>query len=144
MVKHTQTIRRQFCWRIVLVWVTILRGWRLKGMICIFSVLNYRTLFQVCRKKWWNENQANIYLFKVNNRNTRKRCEICSKLTIKNTRTTSLTSLNNNTIFIRQWHQKQSWWCQTLSIGKSIFLVKQYCNDPISRSSKHLPIQIKQ
>ena len=24
-----------------------------------------------------------IYLFKVNNRNTRKRCEICSKLTIK-------------------------------------------------------------
>ena len=25
---------------------------------------------------------ANIYLFKVNNRNTRKRCEICSKLTI--------------------------------------------------------------
>ena len=26
---------------------------------------------------------ANIYLFKVNNRNTRKSCEICSKLTIK-------------------------------------------------------------
>ena len=26
---------------------------------------------------------ANIYLFKVNNRNTTKRCEICSKLTIK-------------------------------------------------------------
>ena len=26
---------------------------------------------------------ANIYLFKVNNRNTRKRCEICSKLIIK-------------------------------------------------------------
>ena len=26
---------------------------------------------------------ANIYLFKVNNRNTRKKCEICSKLTIK-------------------------------------------------------------
>ena len=25
----------------------------------------------------------NIYLFKVNNRNTSKRCEICSKLTIK-------------------------------------------------------------
>ena len=27
--------------------------------------------------------QANIYLVKVNNRNTRKRCEIFSKLTIK-------------------------------------------------------------
>ena len=26
---------------------------------------------------------ASIYLFKVNNRNTRARCEICSKLTIK-------------------------------------------------------------
>ena len=26
---------------------------------------------------------AYIYLFKVNNTNTRKRCEICSKLTIK-------------------------------------------------------------
>ena len=26
---------------------------------------------------------ANIYLFKVNNKNTRKRCEICSKLTVK-------------------------------------------------------------
>ena len=26
---------------------------------------------------------ANIYLFKINNRNTRDRCEICSKLTIK-------------------------------------------------------------
>ena len=26
---------------------------------------------------------ANIYLFNVNNRNTRKRCKICSKFTIK-------------------------------------------------------------
>ena len=26
---------------------------------------------------------TNIYLFKVNNRNTRKRCKICLKLTIK-------------------------------------------------------------
>ena len=30
--------------------------------------------------KW---NLANIYLFQVNNENTRKRCEICSKLNIK-------------------------------------------------------------
>ena len=28
-------------------------------------------------------NPANIYFFKVNNKNTRKRCEICSNLTIK-------------------------------------------------------------
>ena len=26
---------------------------------------------------------ANVYLFKCNNRNTRKRCEICLKLTVK-------------------------------------------------------------
>ena len=30
-----------------------------------------------------NANPAGIYLLKVNNRNTRTRCEICSKLTIK-------------------------------------------------------------
>ena len=29
------------------------------------------------------DNPAGIYLLKVNNRNTRARCEICSKLTIK-------------------------------------------------------------
>ena len=28
-------------------------------------------------------NPANIYLFKVDNRNARKRCEICSNVTIK-------------------------------------------------------------
>ena len=28
-------------------------------------------------------NPANIYLLKVSSRNTRKRCELCSKLTIK-------------------------------------------------------------
>ena len=30
-----------------------------------------------------NLNPINIYLFKFNNRNTRRRCDICSKLTIK-------------------------------------------------------------
>ena len=34
-------------------------------------------------KKWLYKLPANIYLYKVNNRNTRKRCEICSKLTIE-------------------------------------------------------------
>ena len=32
---------------------------------------------------WWNPILVGIYLFKVNNRNTRTRYEICSKLTIK-------------------------------------------------------------
>ena len=32
-------------------------------------------------------NPADIYLLKINNRNTKRRCEICSKLTIKTTET---------------------------------------------------------
>ena len=39
--------------------------------------LHLRSLMKILRFP------ANIYLFKVNNRNTRKRREICSKLTIK-------------------------------------------------------------
>ena len=35
---------------------------------------------------------ANVYLFKVNNVNTRTKCEICSKLEIKDARTITLTS----------------------------------------------------
>ena len=37
-------------------------------------------------------NPVGIYLIKVNNRNTRTRCEICSKLTIKAPETTPLAS----------------------------------------------------
>ena len=40
--------------------------------------------------KKMNEYPVGIYLLKINNRNTRSRCEICSKLTIK-TRTCSFT-----------------------------------------------------
>ena len=35
------------------------------------------------RFKRFRSSPASIYLLIVNNRNTRKRCEICSKLTIK-------------------------------------------------------------
>ena len=35
------------------------------------------------RKSQVNDNPAGNYMFKVNNRNTRTKCEICSKLTIK-------------------------------------------------------------
>ena len=50
-------------------------------------------VWQVTLKKksfWWKEiifgngnNPHNIYIFKVNNRSTRKKCEICSKFAIK-------------------------------------------------------------
>ena len=36
-----------------------------------------------CKRKE-NHYRANICLFRVNNPNTRKRCEICLKITIKN------------------------------------------------------------
>ena len=38
---------------------------------------------KLCFQRFVRTNPANIYFFKVNNRNTRKRCEICSKFTIK-------------------------------------------------------------
>ena len=37
----------------------------------------------VFAKFLYNANLAGIYLLKVNNRNTRTKCKICSKLTIK-------------------------------------------------------------
>ena len=41
---------------------------------------------------------TNIYLFTVNNSNTRKRCEICSKLTIKSPQ-------RRSTVFIVNFEQ---------------------------------------
>ena len=39
-----------------------------------------QAVFSYCKKQ---QHPANIYLFKAKNRNTRKKCAICSKLTIK-------------------------------------------------------------
>ena len=47
-------------------------------------IFNYPITFSyIIEKKSHNVYPANIYRFKVNNRNTRKGCEIFSKLTIK-------------------------------------------------------------
>ena len=43
----------------------------------------FRYFTRLFSKKWLLLYPAGIYLFNVSNRNTRKRCEICSKLTIK-------------------------------------------------------------
>ena len=42
-----------------------------------------KTFFKKIFLNFQTNYPANIYLFKVNNTNTRKKCEICSKLTIK-------------------------------------------------------------
>ena len=64
------------------------------NVISVFKVYNNdsRTMqngvVHVSFKLWtdstqhYHNNPANIYLFKINNRNTRKRCQICSNLTI--------------------------------------------------------------
>ena len=53
----------------------------------LFTCKNFVCRFYVKKKFWWPGPRfilpANIYLFKVNNKSTRKRCEIFSKLTIK-------------------------------------------------------------
>ena len=47
-------------------------------------LVNPREMVMVLNKKSVYEPvPANIYLSKINNRNTRKKCEICSELTIK-------------------------------------------------------------
>ena len=51
----------------------------LKNLECSFSEEELQRT-----RRWRVEmNPASICLFKINNRNTRKRCEICSELTIK-------------------------------------------------------------
>ena len=50
-----------------------------KGVICESHQEQEEFISNFCTTKV----TANIYLFKVINRNTRKKCEICSKLTIK-------------------------------------------------------------
>ena len=50
-----------------------------------FQILNAAMKADECyrrsrQKNTQSSNQANIYLSKVNNRNTRKECETCSKL----------------------------------------------------------------
>ena len=49
----------------------------LRKHLCIFNE------FDPCPQKDLFKSIAGNYMFKVNNRNTRARCEICSKLTIK-------------------------------------------------------------
>ena len=53
--------------------------------------------FSFYKLKVWDP--ANIYLFKFNNRNTKKRCEIYPKLTLKKVEKRSYVSFDNFKIF---------------------------------------------
>ena len=60
-------------------------------LLCLYDLNNNKIKVQLCTKTKINElsqirhslSLANIYLFKVNNGFARKRCVMCSKLTIK-------------------------------------------------------------
>ena len=62
-----------------------------EGSCCILCIIcfNVGLRWRNCSARWnvdWESKYnfpAGIYLLKVNNKNTRTRCEICSKLTIK-------------------------------------------------------------
>ena len=88
MVKHAQTIRFQKPTNCFSVFDHItglaLKGFKLnnKNTDSLKGKFNLRSSFSnlVMMKL---SNPAGNYMFKVNNRNVRTRCEICSKLTIK-------------------------------------------------------------
>ena len=55
-------------------------------IICLWlfsGKTRFKNSSKCCNKTRITHYPTNIYLLKVNNRNSRKRCEICSKLTIK-------------------------------------------------------------
>ena len=62
---------------------------------------------------------ANIYLFKVNNRNKRKRCEMCSKLQ-EDTRTTSLMTPERRRHYINKISITDLTIKYTVTLGDSI------------------------
>ena len=65
------------------------------------------------------QNPAGIYLFKVNNRNTRTRCEICSKLTYF----TPCSSIS-----IVSFEQVNAGWEPFIIEPACFTFVLQYCN----------------
>ena len=74
---------------------TVLLDTQWYGSCCLFSLLRvlYQKIFKMYQSsiwKWGKTSPANIYLLKVNNRNTGKRYKICSKLTIATTIATHL------------------------------------------------------
>ena len=71
-------------------WLNAFQDLTNKGTLFLFCIKTVIYFHSTIRTFIWVENdvkhsrtfQANIYLFKVNKKNIRKRCEICSKSTI--------------------------------------------------------------
>ena len=65
---------------------SILESLLVEFLLLFLPILSVYSFFRKCENRRF---RVGIYLFKVNNRNTRSRCEICSKLTIKTPEHTS-------------------------------------------------------
>ena len=64
--------------------------WKIFEIAVVFYIMQFEMLQKIVNcsrpgytnKNYWTLQPSSSYLFKVNNRNTRTRCAICSKLTI--------------------------------------------------------------
>ena len=79
MVKHTQTIRHFLLTNCLGVFDHFV-GLTLKGLVITFELGRDCSYVKHCNI---DDYPADNYMFKVSNRKTRTKCEICSKLTIK-------------------------------------------------------------
>ena len=87
---------------------TIFYGWNSRK-----STEHKKKSFLVLLKKWiFRAASANKYIIKTNNRNTRKRCEICSKLTRKTTKFPVGYWANGFIVFC------QVFWFQSLTVAR--------------------------
>ena len=55
---------------------------KVKFVLKFFASAGKLNTFRLLNKNTLSPNPSGTYMFKVNHRNTRARCEICSKLTI--------------------------------------------------------------
>ena len=66
----------------------------LEKMGSLDSTKYFVRIFRPSKERTRKRNSVGIYIFKVNNRNTRTRFEICSKLTIKTVSTVNFEKVN--------------------------------------------------
>ena len=70
---------------------------------------------------------ANIYLFKVNNRNTRKMCKICSKLTIKSPEHQILVKVNVSWVVVFvTWFNFFQYLANNIAGYSTLTILRQY------------------
>ena len=82
-----------------------------------------------------NTAQASTHLFKANNRNTRKRKEICSKLTIKQTRTMSRRRFG---VFVVNFEHISHLFLVFLLLALSMYL---FAGSHITHSGRYIPLK---